>query len=46
VDDGPNYIAASDYETAIQNASSDGIKVLGYVNTGYFGTTAIPRRGG
>ncbi len=43
VDNGPNYAAASDYETAIQNASTGGVKVLGYVNTGYFGTTATPQ---
>jgi Spherulation-specific family 4/Fibronectin type III domain len=43
VDNGPNYIATSDYAQAIQSASSDGVKVLGYVNTGYFGTTSTPQ---
>ena len=41
---GPNYEAASDYATAIQNAHNAGITVLGYVDTGYFGTTGLPTR--
>ncbi len=41
---GPNYLAATDYENAIQAAHAAGITVLGYVDTGFFGTTGLPTR--
>ena len=43
VSNGPDYISNSDYVTAIQQASWAGIKVLGYVDTGYFGGTSPAR---
>ena len=41
---GPDYQVNSSYSSAIQAAQSAGIKVLGYVNTGYFGTTGQTTR--
>jgi glycerophosphoryl diester phosphodiesterase/chitodextrinase len=43
VSNGPDYIVNPDYVTAIQNAHNAGIKVLGYVDTGYFGGTTPAR---
>ena len=41
---GPDYQANADYATAIQAASAAGIKVLGYVRTGYLGSTGLATR--
>jgi chitodextrinase len=41
---GPDYQVNSSYSSAIQAAQSAGIKVLGYVDTGYFGTTGQTTR--
>ena len=41
---GPDYQANPDYATAIQAASAAGMKVLGYVRTGYFGSTGFTTR--
>jgi chitodextrinase len=44
---GPDYLAnpdGKDYKSAIQASSAAGIKVLGYVRTGYFGTTGFTTR--
>lgn len=41
---GPDYEVNSSYTSAIQAAQTAGIKVLGYVNTGYFGTTGQTTR--
>jgi len=37
---GPDYEAHSDWASVISRAHDAGIKVLGYVDTGYFGTTS------
>jgi chitodextrinase len=39
VSNGPGNSVDSNWATAIQNAHNAGVKVLGYVDTGYFGTT-------
>ncbi len=36
---GPDYAVASDWASVIQRAHAAGIDVLGYVDTGFFGTT-------
>lgn len=41
---GPNFEAIGAYATAIQAAHNAGIKVLGYVDTGYYGTTGLTTR--
>ncbi len=41
---GPDYQAYPDYASTIQAASASGVKVLGYVRTGYLGTTGITTR--
>jgi chitodextrinase len=41
---GPDYQAYSDYANAIQQASAAGIKVLGYVRTGYFSASGFTTR--
>lgn len=41
---GPDYVFHSDVAAAIQAAHNAGIKVLGYVDTGYFGTTGLTTR--
>ena len=43
---GPGSAFDQGYATAIQAATSAGIKVIGYVDTGYFGTTGRTTRGG
>ena len=43
VSNGPDYISNSDYVPAIRQAAAAGIKVLGYVDTGYFGGTSPAR---
>jgi hypothetical protein len=45
-DSGPGSAANSDYATAISGARAAGVKVIGYVDTGYFGTTGRTTRGG
>jgi hypothetical protein len=41
---GPDFEAKSSYQSAIQAAHNAGIKVLGYVDTGYYGTTGLTTR--
>ena len=42
---GPGSALNTDYATAISNARHAGVKVIGYVDTGYFGTTGrMPAR--
>jgi hypothetical protein len=41
---GPDFEAKSAYQSAIQAAHNAGIKVLGYVDTGYYGTTGLTTR--
>ncbi|MGZ4761491.1 MAG: spherulation-specific family 4 protein [Ilumatobacteraceae bacterium] len=36
---GPDYIPAPDWAAVIHNVSASGVKVFGYVDTGYLGTT-------
>lgn len=43
---GPGTAADSGYASAVHGASAAGVKVLGYVDTGYFGTTGRTTRGG
>lgn len=43
---GPGSAFDQGYANAIQAATSAGIKVIGYVDTGYFGTTGRTTRGG
>lgn len=43
---GPGTAFDQGYANAIQAATSAGIKVIGYVDTGYFGTTGRTTRGG
>lgn len=43
VSNGPNNVVDPNYTTAIQQASQAGIKVLGYVDTGYFGSSQPAR---
>jgi hypothetical protein len=43
---GPGTAADSGYASAVRNASAAGAKVLGYVDTGYFGTTGRTTRDG
>lgn len=38
---GPDFAVKSEYQSAIQAAHNAGIKVLGYVDTGYYGTTGL-----
>lgn len=45
-DSGPGTAFDQGYADAIQAASAAGIKVIGYVDTGYFGTTGRTTRGG
>lgn len=45
-DNGPATAFDQSYADAIQAASAAGIKVIGYVDTGYFGTTGRTTRGG
>lgn len=42
VSDGPGSAADPAWASVIQRASTAGIKVLGYVDTGYFGTSTPP----
>lgn len=44
VSNGPNIISDSNYATAIQQAHNAGVKVLGYVDTGYFGAAPSLRQ--
>ena len=44
--DGPGSAAQSGYASAVQAAAGAGVKVLGYVDTGYFGTTGRTTRDG
>lgn len=41
---GPDYEVNPNYISTIQAASAAGIKVLGYVRTGYFGSTGLTTR--
>lgn len=41
---GPDYASIPAYASAIQAAHNAGIKVLGYVDTGYYGTTGLKTR--
>jgi hypothetical protein len=41
---GPDFEAKTPYQSAIQAAHNAGIKVLGYVDTGYYGTTGLTTR--
>lgn len=41
---GPDYVAKTEYQSAIQAAHNAGIKVLGYVDSGYYGTTGLTTR--
>ncbi|MFG1710921.1 spherulation-specific family 4 protein [Nonomuraea sp. M3C6] len=41
---GPTTVANPDYAAALANAHNAGIKVVGYVDTGYFGTTGQTTR--
>jgi spherulation-specific family 4 protein len=43
---GPGSALNTDYATAISNARHAGVKVIGYVDTGYFGTTGRTTRDG
>jgi chitodextrinase len=43
---GPGAAFDQGYANAVQAASSAGVKVIGYVDTGYFGTTGRTTRGG
>ncbi len=43
---GPGGAADSAYASAVHAATGAGVKVLGYVDTGYFGTTGRTTRGG
>ena len=43
---GPGTAFDQGYANAIQAASSAGVRVIGYVDTGYFGTTGRTTRGG
>jgi len=43
---GPGSAAQSGYASAVHAAAAAGVKVLGYVDTGYFGTTGRTTRGG
>lgn len=43
---GPSYPESPDYATVIQAAHNAGIKVIGYVDTGYSGTTGLTTRTG
>jgi hypothetical protein len=43
---GPGDAPNTDYATAISDARDAGVKVIGYVDTGYFGTTGRTTRGG
>lgn len=45
-DSGPGSALNTDYATAISNAHHAGVRVIGYVDTGYFGTTGRTTRGG
>lgn len=36
---GPDYMPLDEWTSVIQNASANGVKLLGYVDTGYLGTT-------
>jgi hypothetical protein len=45
-DSGPGSAANPDYAAAIDAADGAGITVIGYVDTGYFGTTGRTTRGG
>ena len=36
---GPDYVPAPEWASVIHNVSANGIKVFGYVDTGYLGTT-------
>lgn len=45
-DSGPGSAANTDYATAISNAGRAGVTVIGYVDTGYFGTTGRTTRDG
>lgn len=45
-DSGPGDAANPDYATAISTARRSGVKVIGYVDTGYFGTTGNTTRDG
>ena len=41
---GPDYLPNPDYVSAIKAANAAGTKVLGYVRTGYFGSTGFTTR--
>ncbi|WP_335980389.1 spherulation-specific family 4 protein [Streptomyces sp. CA2R106] len=43
---GPGTAANSAYAKAVKSATADGTKVIGYVDTGYFGTTGRTTRDG
>lgn len=43
---GPGTAFDQSYANAVQAAAQAGIKVIGYVDTGYFGTTGRTTRGG
>ena len=43
VSNGPNNVVDSNYTAALQQAHQAGIKVLGYVDTGYFGGSSPAR---
>ena len=45
-DNGPSTAFDQSYANAIQAATAAGVKVIGYVDTGYFGTTGRATRGG
>ncbi len=36
---GPDYVPKDEWTSAIKNASASGVKLVGYVDTGYLGTT-------
>src|SRR3954453_8284048 len=44
VSNGPDYQPTPEYKAAIRAATAAGIKVLGYVRTGYFGNTGFSTR--
>lgn len=43
---GPSYPESPDYASVIQATHNAGIKVIGYVDTGYMGTTGLTTRSG
>jgi Spherulation-specific family 4 len=45
-DSGPGSAFDQGYANAVQTAANSGVKVIGYVDTGYFGTTGRTTRGG